>query len=155
MAPIMLKTNIRKCQLYIIYNGRRKPKTGFPARRPIRRDAFFLSSRMANSVGICALVLSCITFALAIVETAIPYWVYGSVGNRWHSFGLWMECGSNGLGGSSCLSFSQGLCFTLYMKIIWRAFATSVGSDKPYVQSNLGLHWSRNSQKKMTTKLNS
>lgn len=65
--------------------------------------------QMANSIGISALVLSGISFVLAIVETAIPYWTYTSAGEAWVSSGLWKACASTGLSNSACISFDIGL----------------------------------------------
>ena len=48
---------------------------------------------MSNPQGIAAVILCGISFVLAVVATAIPFWIYGSVGDTWVSEGLWQSCG--------------------------------------------------------------
>ena len=63
---------------------------------------------MTKVQGISAMVLCGISFVLAVVGTAIPFWNYVSVGDKWASEGLWQRC-NNVLGSTKCVGIADSV----------------------------------------------
>ena len=61
---------------------------------------------MSNPQGIAAVILCGISFVLAVVGMAIPYWTYYSVGENWASGGLWQRC-SHLHGSTNCVGLTE------------------------------------------------